>query len=358
MPKLCPTDLAEIEVRGRIRRYVLRRSGLADGAPGLARLLAPRDNSGVVCSKNAAHTLPRSFFEKRSLVVPVVGMTQSSKTHFVAAMVYQGLLQGLLGSVAGPQMNALREWDHEHLIDAATELFERGRQASGTAKVVQGDDGALQYRRPLFVELADDVLTVFDVAGEDFGSRDKPDPSYYGPGLTRCDGLVLMLNAEDMLSGRPDIIQSYFSQFVQAARADRGLAYGSTYLDVPIVCTIGRSDLLEGVAGWSDVLERVKALDTALHSLPPGKFDDVVDLMRQADEISGDVAELLSSHPVYRPVVNGILSGFNPTGVLFLPVSATGSAASSNGVFPLPLRPFGCVTSFAWLLYRLGSTHG
>lgn len=365
---LCPTDLERVNPPGFLHA-VAARSPFLDGAPHFLRRRLRSGPTGVVqCPQG--HPIPAEVYELPNLVIPVVGVSRGSKSHFVLSLWHSLVRKTELAPWVPGFVPNDAVVQGESVGVKVDNLFKYGSGTSTTTPVK--DLELVRYLQPFFLTSPDLSLTMFDVAGDDFTRESYVSAKEWGPGLMMADALVVMLDGEAVVQGRVDATVQFLNSLVQTLRRERGLSRRYR-LDIPIAVLIGKADIdvldSEPTQRHERALERLaqlraEAIDVDRKLFPNeagfvrGDGRRVRDILRNDMEAtSADVVDFLTDQD-FRGVVESSLAGFNPARMLFWPVSATGKrpTAPKSFEFQLPIEPFGCAAVGLWLLYQLGAT--
>lgn len=373
---LCPVDLERVNPPG-VLRTAFTRSTTFDGLPELVRRRLPRSADVVQCPQG--HPIPAEVYERPNLVIPVVGVSRGSKSHFVLSLWHSLVRRNDLSpwaagfmpndAVAAEQTTGDKAAS-QSIGDKVDLLFRDGQGTSQTTPIK--DLPLVRYLQPFFLTSSDLSLTMFDVAGDDFTRESYVDATEWGPGLMMADALIVMLDGEAVVRGQVDSTAQFLKSLVRTLRKERGLS-PRYRLDIPVAILIGKADIdsLEGgplprhaasLERLAELREEAIKVDSELFPVGEefvrGDGHLVRDMLRKGMEArSAKVVDYLA-YQDHKGLVEATLESFNPARMLFWPVSATGKRPMSAGSFDfeLPIEPFGGAAVGLWLLYHLGAT--
>jgi hypothetical protein len=325
-------------VRGVFRRFPRGRAMRPDEILRTARYLCPR-----------GHTLPRGLFQVGLKPVALLGLSQSMKTHYIAA-VSQQLAYDRQFAAVGLQsltVEAIEECRDRLRRVYLTPLFEEQRVLTPTVPIL--DPTEEPVREPITFEVTHSrgvptslphttYFSLFDAPGEMFATTREQ--LRHAPYLLDPAGVLLFVDVAAMRSVRRTLgsqapeNKSIIDPHIITAAADvmrrtRGIL---GRVQVPVSVVVSRADLLVGAeefAEYQDALGGEPLLD-------PGASDRA--------------RSFLKEHAPGVVVATGQAFGDQ---VRYFFSSATGCAPNADETFDR-VEPWGCVGPLFWLFNQNG----
>jgi hypothetical protein len=361
----CPTCLMPVDPKA-VTTQAYNGGTVRGEMPVTGRLgLAPRPQPVSIdqmllmgrhtCPRN--HTLPRELFTIGVKSIALLGLSQSMKTHYIAALAYELIDQGKLAVldrqrrlrfVALDECNARLRRDYLALFDPPHKRLlptepERDRTREPVrdpiileAKFVSDQPLVLKREHRTYVSL-------FDAPGEMFNTA--RDSMIHAPYLLDPSGILLFVDVGALLPVRaalgedaPAFKSRMDPHVIDVAAASMKSSRGTTKsLGVPVSVIISRADLLQKSTAFSEY-ESVLGSEPLLD-------DGANELARQfVEDYAGGVAMAIADN-------------FKSSKVRYFFASATGSAPDAAENFP-SVKPWGCLGPLLWLLTADGFIRG
>jgi hypothetical protein len=358
----CPTCLAQLDLqRVRIedvdgnvsRRSIVRSSffGTNDRphSPD-EELEALRRRFRYTCERH--HTLPRDLMKVPLAPIALLGLSQSMKTHYVAAVGYQLTYQQALAelsrgrSLVFTAVEESRERLNRRYIDP---LFVEKAVLAPTEPTRNPEDEPVRdpitfkatFRTSHIIVAGSGerrmYVSLYDAPGEMF--RSQHEAVEHAPYALDPAGILLFVDVASMLDVRSELQPapkdySLFDPHIISAAGDAVQRWHGTTepVDVPVAVVVSRADLLL----TSPTFERYHKILNEEHAAS-----------RRANELAREFVETYA-----RPVPIFVDEAFGgPTQYFF--ASATGCAPSDDESFP-DVTPWGCVDPLLWILEKIG----
>jgi hypothetical protein len=299
------------------------------------------------CSRG--HTLPKHLFSIGLMPVALLGLSQSMKTHYVAAAAYQLTNDYALGNLPGKRSLSFQVLDecYERLDrEYVSPLFDRHEELVPTEAVIDPKRDE-PVRDPITFEVKFTVarsfsnsgtkstyVSLYDAPGEMF--RTRRDQVVHAPYLLDPAGVLLFLDAgsiadvrRSLTTGAPENFTRFDPHIIHAAaRSMRDLRGRDGQVDVPVSVIISRADLLQ----HSSTFARFHAF-----------LGDEPLLDSEADAAA---RAFVTDHA--PGIAMATADAFGKHRVRYFFASATG-CSPVDGRFP-DVRPWGCLGPLLWIM--------